>query len=189
MSPYAYGVMHRLHHVHTDDEEDPHSPLFYPGLLRTMMRTRNSYHGVFTGKTIVEDKFKKDLPKWESFETIAHNWITRVIWIMLYIVFYIAFATSWWMYLLLPVTIIMCTLQGAMINWWAHTFGYVNYPMENASKNILPIDLLFIGDAYHNNHHKYPGNPNNSHRWFEFDAIYQILRLMNKMRIIKLKTK
>src|SRR5688500_5776147 len=26
ISAYAYGIMHRLHHAHTDTIEDPHSP-------------------------------------------------------------------------------------------------------------------------------------------------------------------
>lgn len=80
----------------------------------------------------------------------------------------------------------MGTLQGAAVNWWAHKFGYVNYKMENESKNILPIDVLFWGEAYHNNHHKFPHRLNNSQRWFEFDGCYFIMRLMNKAKIIRL---
>ena len=32
--PRAYGVMHRMHHVYSDTEKDPHSPLkFQNGIL------------------------------------------------------------------------------------------------------------------------------------------------------------
>ncbi|MGH2646526.1 MAG: fatty acid desaturase, partial [Ginsengibacter sp.] len=139
------------------------------------------------GKTAIEDKIKKDLPQWKAFERIAHNWIMRIGWIVIYTLFYIAFAVAWWMYLLLPLTIILSTFQGTVINWWAHKFGYVNYPMKNTSKNILPVDLIFIGDAYHNNHHKYPGRVKNSHRWFETDFIYHIINLMHKSKIVRWK--
>lgn len=188
MSPFTYGVLHRLHHMYTDVEGDPHSPAFHPGFWQTMWQTRNSYHGIYTGKTMVDEKLRKDLPQWPVFDKIAHNWIIRVMWIGLYILFYRSFATAWWQYLLLPFTIIMCTLQGTMINWWAHKYGYVNYPMNNTSKNILPVDFLFIGDAYHNNHHKFPGRAKNAHRWFEIDPIYHVTCLLNKLHIVKWKS-
>ena len=185
MSPYAYGIMHRLHHIHTDTEKDPHSPSYHPGFWGTMWQTRNSYHNIFIGKTIVDDKLAKDLPKWETFDKIAHNWLTRIAWITVYTFFYIAFASAWWMYLLLPLTIILCTFQGTMINWGAHTFGYMNYPMQNTSTNLIPVDILFVGDAYHNNHHKFPGRANNAHRWFEIDTIYHVTCLLEKVKVIK----
>lgn len=187
ISPYIYGIMHRLHHIHTDTKEDPHSPSNHPGFFATMWQTRNSYYNIFIGKTIVENRLKKDLPHWKSFEKIAHNWMTRIGWIVIYISFYIAFATAWWMYLLLPLTITMSTFQGTIINWWAHKYGYVNYSMNNTSKNILPVDLIFCGDAYHNNHHKYPGRVKNSHRWFEIDPTYQVICLLQKVKVIEWK--
>lgn len=174
--------------MHTDTENDPHSPAYHPGFFGTMLQTRNSYNNIFTGKTYVDEKLKKDLPQWKAFEKFAHNWITRVCWIGLYIGIYMAVATVWWMYLFLPITIILATFQGTMINWWAHKFGYVNYPMKNTSKNIIPIDVLFCGDAYHNNHHKFPGRIKNSHRWFEFDLIYGLTCILQKIRIVNWKT-
>ena len=152
-----------------------------------MWQTRNSYNDIYTGKTNVDIKFTKDLPKWEAFDGIVHTWPMRGAWILAYLFFYIFFTSAWWLFLLLPLTIIMCPFQGTVINWWAHKFGYVNYPMENNSKNIIPVDLFFAGDAYHNNHHKFPGRPNNSHRWFEIDLTYNITCLLVKIGIIKWK--
>lgn len=185
ISPYAFGIMHRLHHMHTDMPEDPHSPSHQPGFFGTMLETRNSYYKICVGKTIVDDKLRKELPAWVSFEKIAHNWFTRVVWASLYLAFYIHFATHWWVYLFLPVTIALCTVQGTLINWWAHKYGYVNYPMKNTSTNMFPVDLIFIGDAYHNNHHKFPGRAKNSHRWFEIDPIYGVTWLMQKVKMVR----
>ncbi|HRH47597.1 MAG TPA: fatty acid desaturase [Panacibacter sp.] len=188
ISPYSYGIMHRLHHMHTDTENDPHSPANHPGFWRMMLETRNNYFSIHSGKTTVKEKIKKDLPQWKAFDAIAHSWITRITWMILYTLFYISFATAWWQFLLLPLTIIMGTLQGAVVNWWAHKFGYTNYFVNNTSKNILPVDLFFWGEAYHNNHHQYPGRPNNAHRWFEFDTGYFVLKLMHKTGIIRLNS-
>jgi stearoyl-CoA desaturase (delta-9 desaturase) len=91
------------------------------------------------------------------------------------------------MYLLLPVTLTMGALQGVAVNWWAHKFGYENYKMKNTSKNILPLDILFWGEAYHNNHHKHPNRPDNAHRWYEWDMGYKALVVLEKLRIVKIK--
>ena len=58
--------------------------------------------------------------------------------------------------------------------------------MNNTSKNILPVDLIFWGEAYHNNHHRHPGRANNAVRWFEVDPGYLSMRLLDKLRIIKM---
>src|SRR5450631_769786 len=76
ISPKAFGIMHRLHHMHTDTREDPHSPSYHPGFFGTMLQTRNSYYNIYCGTTIVDEKLKKELPEWDSFEKISHNWIT-----------------------------------------------------------------------------------------------------------------
>jgi stearoyl-CoA desaturase (Delta-9 desaturase) len=187
ISANSYGIMHRLHHAHTDDADDPHSPLNSPGFLATMWQTRNSYHDIYRGKTPVDDKYRANLPEWKAFDKIAHNWVTRLVWIAIYISLYIYFATAWWMYLFLPFTIAIGSVQGAAVNWWAHKFGYENYKLDNTSKNILPFDVLFWGEAYHNNHHKNPSRPNNAVKWFEFDAAYLVMLVMHKLHIIRIK--
>ncbi len=187
MSPYAYGIMHRIHHIHTDTSEDPHSPHNEPNFFKLLVMTRNSYQKIYTSAMTVDENLMKNLPEWNAFEKLTHNWITRTVWILIYIAFYFYFATSWWMYLLLPLTVTMAAFQGHIINWWAHRFGYQNFHMKNTSKNMFPIDILFIGDGYHNNHHKYPGKTKNSHRWFETDIIYHIIDLMHKSKIVRWK--
>ncbi len=179
--------MHRVHHAHTDENEDPHSPHFSPNAFSLLLKTRNHYHDIYKGKIEVAQKFEKDLPEWEGFDKYAHTWYARLSWGLLYIGFYIIFATEWWMFLFLPLTFAMGALQGLAVNWWAHKFGYENYQLTNTSKNIIPVDFLFIGEAYHNNHHKFPGRPNNATRWFEIDITYQIMKAMHYLNIISIK--
>lgn len=187
ISAYAYGLMHRLHHAHTDKPEDPHSPHNEPNPFLMMWVTRNSYFDLYIGKTDADGKYKKNLPEWEAFDKIAHNWITRVAWMAIYVLIYIWLTTAWWQWLFLPVTVAMGSLQGVAVNWWAHKFGYENFKMNNTSKNILPVDLVFWGEAYHNNHHKYPSRPNNAAKWFEWDMGFQSMRLLNFIGVIRFK--
>ncbi len=186
ISAYTYGIMHRLHHAHTDKENDPHSPSNTPNLFGMMWETRNNYRDIHTGKLQVEDKYKKGLPQWPVFDNFAHSWITKAVWTLLYIVIYALLATEWWHFLFLPVTFAMGAFQGAVVNWWAHKFGYRNFKVDNTSRNILPLDIFFWGEAYHNNHHRNPATPNNAHRWFEWDMGYAAMRLLHNLRVIRL---
>jgi stearoyl-CoA desaturase (Delta-9 desaturase) len=186
ISAYAYGLMHRLHHAHTDTPEDPHSPQNTANLFTMMWQTRNNYIGLYKGTIAADEKYKKGLPEWKAFEDIVHNWFVRVLWIALYVIIYAYLATAWWQWLFFPLTIAISSFQGVAVNWWAHRFGYENHSMDNTSKNILPFDFLLWGEAYHNNHHKYPGKVNNANKWYEWDMGYQALRVMNKLRIIRL---
>lgn len=187
ISPNTYGIMHRLHHAYTDLPDDPHSPHNTPNVLQMMWVTRNNYYNLWIGKTSAEEKYNKDLPEWEAFDRFAHNWIARVLWGIAYFAFYWYFATAWWQWLFLPLTLAMGSLHGVAVNWWAHKFGYENFKMANTSKNILPVDVLFMGEAYHNNHHKFPGRADNAVKWFEFDITYFIARGLDKIGVIKLK--
>ena len=187
MSTGWYGIMHRLHHAHTDEKEDPHSPHFSLNAMTLMWKTRNSYQDIVQSRVEVEEKYKKDLPGWDALDRIAHNWISRVIWALIYAGIFMLLATAWWHYLFLPLIIASSAFQGLVVNWWAHKFGYENYKMTNTSKNILPVDLFFAGEAYHNNHHKNPGRANNAVKWFEIDPTYQVMRFMHLAGIIRLK--
>ncbi|RYD53181.1 MAG: acyl-CoA desaturase [Sphingobacteriales bacterium] len=186
ISANTYGIMHRLHHEHTDQEEDPHSPHFTRNAMHMMWVTRNNYLDIYTGKTPVADKYRKNLPSWVAFERLTHTFWMRALFVGIYIAIYALLATAWWQYLLLPLTITMGAFQGLCINWWAHRFGYENYKMDNTSKNILPVDLVFWGEAYHNNHHKNPGRQNNAVRWFELDPGYWSMRGLQKLGIIRM---
>lgn len=187
LSPYAYGVMHRMHHAYADTEEDPHSPSFSKNLFDMMLKTKDYYHAVVTRQDSIEPKFKKGVPHWEFMEKFGDLWVMRIGWGVLYTLFYIQFATSWWMYLLLPIHFIMGPVHGVIINWYAHKYGYINFKVNDTAKNLLPVDFLMMGESYHNNHHKFGGRANFGIKWHEFDPTYPLILVLNAFKIIKLK--
>ncbi len=187
LSPYAYGVMHRMHHAHADTELDPHSPKYDSNVFTMMWRTKTIYHSILTKKATVDAKYTKDVPEWEAFDKIANNWIGRFGWAAFYITFYFVFVTQWWMWLLLPFHFIMGPVHGAIINWFAHKYGYRNHPIEDTSKNLFPLEIIMWGEGLHNNHHKHPSNPNFANKWFEFDLAYPVIRMLDWFGVIKLR--
>ncbi len=186
MSPRAYAIMHRLHHAYTDTELDPHSPKYSSNVFSMMWRTRMIYLQIWKRKTDVEERFSKGVPDWPSFDKWAGGYQSRWLWGGLYITFYVLFAPSPWWFLLLPVTITLGAVHGAIVNWFAHKYGYINYKLKNTSQNVFSPDVLMLGESYHNNHHKHPSAINFGVRWYEFDPVYPVIRLLSWMRIIRL---
>ena len=186
MSPRAYAVMHRMHHAYTDTEKDPHSPNFSPNFIHMMLRTRRIYAGINHGTIEVEEKFTKNLPEWKSFDRWATGWPSFFLWTAAYLAFFIAFATSPWQYLLLPVIVCMGGFHGTIINWFAHKYGYRNFFVKNTSENLLVVDVLMLGESYHNTHHKHPSAINFGHKWHEVDPVYPIILLFNWLGIIRI---
>jgi stearoyl-CoA desaturase (Delta-9 desaturase) len=187
LSPYAYGVMHRLHHAHADTAEDPHSPSFSKNLFDMMWKTKNYYQEIVHKVDHIEAKFKKNVPNWVFMEKLGDSWVSRLGWGVAYILFYYYFAESYWVFLLLPIHFLMGPVHGVIINWFAHKYGYRNYDVDDTAKNLLPIDFLMMGESYHNNHHKFGGRANFGIKWHEFDPTYPVIKLLSFMKIIKLK--
>ncbi|MBI3503175.1 MAG: acyl-CoA desaturase [Bacteroidetes bacterium] len=188
LSPYAYGILHRMHHAYADEEGDPHSPKHSKTFLGMFIKTWKIFSSIKSGKMEIEPRFLKDIPKWKSFDDVAYHWLPRLIWCAGYVLFYIFCATHWWLYLLLPFHFFMGPLHGVIINWYAHKIGYRNFKLKNTSVNLLPLDFLMMGEAYHNNHHHRPSRPNFGSKWFEIDPAYPFILLMKWAGILKLQT-
>ncbi|RYG40555.1 MAG: acyl-CoA desaturase, partial [Chitinophagaceae bacterium] len=185
MSPKAYAIMHRIHHAHTDTEQDPHSPNFSSNIFSMMLRTRRIYTDIFKGRIEVEEKFLKNLPEWNGFDRFANSTLSRGLWVAGYIAIFALFATSPWQYLFLPIIIIMGAFHGAIINWFAHKFGYKNFILKNTSENLFSLDFLMLGESYHNNHHKHPSAINFGVRWHELDPVYPVILFLNWLGVIR----
>lgn len=187
LNPRAYAIMHRMHHTYSDTEKDPHSPHFFKDVWHMTMQTKNIYVDFVKGKTQPEEAFKGNYPVWPLVDKIADSWITRIVFGLAYLAFYIAFATNPFLYLLLPIQWFIGPVQGAVVNWCGHKYGYTNFDNKDHSKNTTPIDIFLLGELFQNNHHKSPNSPNFGKRWFEFDPTFPVMLLLNKLGIIKLR--
>lgn len=187
LNPRAYAIMHRMHHAYSDTEKDPHSPHYFSSMIHMMLRTKDIYLDYLMNRIEPEKGFDKNIPEWRLFDEVGKYWTPRILWGVAYALFYVAFATEWWMYLLLPVHFLMGPIHGAIVNWFGHKYGYVNHrDTDDLSKNSLPFDFVTLGELFQNNHHKYPSRVNFATRWFEVDPTYPFIKLLAKLRIIRL---
>jgi len=187
LNPRAYAILHRMHHAYSDTEKDPHSPHFFKDVFGMMIATKNMYLAYLWHKVEPETAFRGNYPEWPLIDRIGDSWIWRIFCGLFYIWFYVAFATHWWMFLLLPIHFLMGPIHGAIVNWCGHKYGYANHDNEDHSKNSLPWDFLLMGELFQNNHHKRPNSPNFATRWWEFDPTYPMMKVMHWLRIIKLR--
>lgn len=186
MSPRAYGIMHRMHHAFTDTEHDPHSPSYDENMFSMMWRTRNVYAGILNNRVPIEERFTKNVPEWKWFDKWGNNFISRFIWIGIYVALYVVFAPSLWWLLLVPIHVMMGPIHGVIINWFAHKYGHTNFETDNTSKNLFKVDFLMLGEGYHNNHHCRPSSNNFAAAKGEFDPCYPMIRLLHKLKVIRM---
>jgi stearoyl-CoA desaturase (delta-9 desaturase) len=187
LNPRAYAIMHRMHHTYSDTQKDPHSPHFFKDIWSMMIQTKNMYMDYVNYKIEPEEAFRGNYPEWPLIDKIGDLWITRITFGLAYLAFYIVFAHNPFLYLLLPIQWLMGPVQGAIVNWCGHKYGYSNFDNKDHSKNTLPLDFFLMGELFQNNHHKSPNRPNFAKRWFEFDPTFPVMALLNKLGIIKMR--
>ncbi|MDP4217901.1 MAG: fatty acid desaturase, partial [Bacteroidota bacterium] len=134
-----------------------------------------------------EPAFRDRYPTWRALDRFSDLWVTRIAFAAGYTAIYILYAPYWWLFLLLPIHYFMSPVHGAIVNWCGHKYGYSNYDNHDQSKNMLPVDLLMMGELFQNNHHRRPNDPNFAKRWWEIDPSYPLIRMLHVLRIIKLR--
>jgi len=185
LHPKSYAQLHLEHHKHSDTEEDPHSPHFWKDVFSMMVNTARVYMDFKNGKRESHSPLIQRMPTWELIDRLGNNHFIRLAFCAAYTGIYWVYAPNAWFFLLLPVHFLMGPLHGAFVNWCGHKYGYRNYDTADHSKNTFVWDVLFVGETFQNNHHKYPSKLNFATRWYELDFGYPAIWALAKARIIK----
>jgi stearoyl-CoA desaturase (delta-9 desaturase) len=161
----SWVALHRFHHANSDSEIDPHSP---------------AQHGWFTAWTgigwqipNIPFTYVKDLMRNPVHKFILNHY------------FKILFSTILLIIIIDPILVLFIYfLPSALafhgvnaINVFGHTHGYRNHNTKDYSTNNLIVHFL-TWDCLHNNHHNRPMNWTNKERWFEFDPLGWIIRII-----------
>ena len=153
-----------------------------------MLHTRNIYNDFVNDAIKPLEEFTKGyLPVWNKMDKIGDHMITRLSWVAVYILIYYFFAPAWYWYLLLPIHFLMGPVQGAIVNWCGHKYGYSNFDNGDHSRNSERWGIFLLGELFQNNHHFYPTRAKFAVKKFEWDPTYFVMRIMNKIGIIQLQ--
>ena len=177
-------AIHRKHHQYSDVEGDPHSPklfgirnILFRGVYYYYVTAKDARMTLSYGKGTPEDWIEKNIYSKYNYagvclmliiNVVLFGWIGPIIWLiqMLWIPFWAA----------------------GVINGIGHWFGYRNGTTRDNSHNILPIGIWIGGEELHNNHHLDPANPKLSKKWFEFDAGWFYIKVLEKLKLAELKS-
>lgn len=171
-SSLAWASMHRIHHVTSDAEKDPHSPSKYKWwqLLALSVNLKNRELELLNCKDLLHDRLHLICHKYYAPINLAFIILLALISIPVLIAFWIGIAYH---------------VIGIFFSTWVyHTklpFQYRTHNTADNSYNNLLSTFLFHGEAYHNNHHNNSGATSNAEKWYEFD--------MNNWLINLIKTK
>jgi fatty-acid desaturase len=196
-APASWVATHRAHHNDTDAQADPHSPLvsfLWSHMGWLMLENRDvrciSAYERFA-RDVLRDPFYLKLER-----TLLPIWI-YLAHALLY--FLAGLAAGWAMSLgwagsvqfgasLLAWGVVLRTVFVWHISWsvnsLTHLYGYQSYETGENSRNNWFVALLSSGEGWHNNHHEDPASASNSHRWWEFDAIYLLICGMEKVGLV-----
>ncbi|HMN96152.1 MAG TPA: fatty acid desaturase [Phycisphaerales bacterium] len=174
--PIEWVGVHRVHHAHTDEEEDPHTPL---------VQIAWAHIGwIFAPLPFDPRDFARDLERDRGIRIIDRcHWLFSIA---LAVALYAA--GEWWnqvgvAWVLwgMAVRTVLVFHATWFVNSAAHTWGYRNFETNDNSRNLWWVAVLTFGEGWHNNHHAAHRCAAHGIRWWEFDLTYAIVRALERV--------
>ena len=167
--PIDWIGLHRIHHLHSDHEGDPHdsSQGFWWSHMGWML------HEIPSKAEI--DRFTKDIaddPVYQFFQ-VAFIPMQVVLGLLLYMLGGWPFVV-WGVFVRL-VVVFHCTW---FVNSATHKFGYSTYESGDRSKNCWWVALVTYGEGWHNNHHAFQYSARHGLQWWEIDLTWMTIRFL-----------
>jgi fatty-acid desaturase len=164
-SAVAWVALHRAHHKHSDGDSDVHGP---PIGWRHFLA--NYDHSV-------RYSYVKDLLSDPHLARLHKHTGTLIA---TYYVLLFALGGLWAVAVFGVIPQMMTNLTSTVGNWFSHCVGYRNYETPDNSRNTWWLALPTWGDAWHNNHHAFPGRYSLWHKWWEIDISGAIIWLVKQ---------
>lgn len=192
-TPARWVAWHRLHHLHSDHREDPHSPLvsfFWSHMNWLVHETAGNMKTFALYERYARDVLKDPYYLWLERLPIANSlvfMIHAVLWFMaswLVAVLTLGAGTPalQWALSLFLWGVVVRTVAVWHITWsvnsLTHLFGYRNFDTPDGSRNNWLVALLASGEGWHNNHHADQVSATVWIKWWEFDLNYCVIRLL-----------
>jgi stearoyl-CoA desaturase (Delta-9 desaturase) len=176
-------AVHRKHHAHCEQEEDPHSPVVY-GLKRVLLEGAELYINEARKPETLE-KYGKGTPD-DWMERNVYSKYTYSGIALLVVLDLVLFGIPGIMMIAAQLST-MPVFAAGVINGLCHAKGYRSFETNDASTNLWRIGLFVAGEELHNNHHAFPTSARFSMRADEVDMGWLHLKVLSWLGLAKIK--
>ena len=171
-----WAAKHRHHHLHSDTEDDVHSPRrkgFMYSHLGWIFARRHARTDLVKVADLARYPELMWLHKYELAPPVVLGVLCFLIagWSGLVVGFF------WSTVLLYHAT--FC------INSLAHVRGTKRYVTGDDSRNNWLLALFTMGEGWHNNHHAYQSSARQGFRWWEVDATFYVLKMLSWIGVVR----
>jgi stearoyl-CoA desaturase (Delta-9 desaturase) len=192
-SLFKWVAMHRLHHQHSDEHDDPHSPHTHGGGVWAAIHGfyRSHVGWFFEPDPVNLDRYIPDLTRDRLIKAISNLF---PLWIVVSLglpALLGGLITLSWLGVLLGfiwgglVRVLFVHHITWSINSICHIWGTQPFRSHDHSRNNLIFGILAFGEGWHNNHHAFPTSARHGLRWWQIDFAYMLIRGMELVGLAK----
>jgi fatty-acid desaturase len=176
--PIFWVATHRLHHQHSDQPQDPHTP-------------RVSGFWAHVGWVLFGDSNHNDTERMGRYAPDLardpfYRWLTTWHWVPLTVLGFALLAIGGWG--LVNWAIFLRVVFGLHATWLinsaTHMWGSRRFATKDDSKNTWWAALITFGEGWHNNHHAHPTSARHGLAWYEFDPTWLSLKLLRAVGLV-----
>lgn len=172
-------VTHRIHHGHTDEPGDPHTPRDggWWAHMGWILRGTAQQH-----EDSVMMRYAPDLMK-----DPIHRFLNTFYYVPLIFSGLVLVAIGGWSFLF--VGVFLRVTIGLHFTWLVnsatHLWGTRRFQTTDDSTNSWWVALLTFGEGWHNNHHAHPRAAKHGLTWYEVDVNWYGIRMLQLLGLAK----
>ncbi|MGL6074376.1 MAG: acyl-CoA desaturase [Fimbriiglobus sp.] len=173
--PIWWAGHHRTHHKHSDEVEDPHSPI-----VGSIWWSHIGW--VISNKfNNTEWELMKDFKKYPELKLMERFDLVPGFLLGLGCYLIGGFTGFAWGFCLSTVCLYHTTF---MVNSVCHLLGSRRFATKDQSRNNWFVAFFTLGEGWHNNHHHYPSSARQGFKWWEYDFSYCVLKVLSWVGIV-----
>ena len=161
--PIFWVATHRIHHQHSDQEGDPHTPregTFWAHMGWILMGEGMHHDRTVFGRYVpdlVRDRVHIALSNWHWTSNVLVGLGLLAFGGLPYVLWGIFFRTTLGLH------------ATWLVNSATHKWGSRRFPTRDDSTNNWWVALLTFGEGWHNNHHAHPTSARHGLSWYQID--------------------
>lgn len=170
-SPIAWVAIHINHHLKSDKPDDPHSPL-YKGIKIFKLDYEANLDSTtkWRMRELVTDRFQQFLHRYYFLILAVYSLILFLIggfWLMVFL--------HWAPALVTGVMSNVVNYVGHMPHWFGN---FRTYNLSDQSANSWLWAIPSWGEAWHNNHHRWPRRAYFGEKWWQIDISGLVIKVI-----------